>query len=508
MQTSLFLLPTEMLVGILQRLKVGDILSCAATCRRLHTVITDSVQLQYEVELFAAGMFDGAWGPDTLPIQDRRDRLQRYTIAWERLVWTNQISLPHLTGFAVPVSVSGDVFILSKIDSRAASVHVQQIPSALRAVDESHIVQFFPKDSPIFSAQLDSSQDLLVAVNGHPGPSMTKLHVRSLSTGEAHPRAGVHGFTQEMVSPGAGVREVCGDFLLDMITSPGGATTPTLRNWTTGFIEATAMTVRFARPIFLDTQHILYTAAGSGRDASDRARLCVTSLVPGRHGPAESYLYSFSLPEFLLYDVAFVDSRTSTLETGPAPHGCFYSDPADRLISIELIYINWTSKFIIDVPSRTLTQYIAAHPAAPGEPAVLVPWDAWGAHGARVTAYSVHSPMWWAVSGSRRATVSPRPGATDSETILTVLDYSLRRVARAVARGTENVVHESDVAAEHMREGFGELHTLLPCIATDIPVPDSMAGEGFRVSLCENGVLFATCEGRRNIIRDAWAYTI
>ncbi|KAI0061511.1 hypothetical protein BV25DRAFT_763306 [Artomyces pyxidatus] len=292
-----------------------------------------------------------------------------------------------------------------------------------------------------------------------------------------------------------------------MVPGSGGKSTPTLRNWTTGLIEATGTPISSARPIFLDTRHILYTAAGGRRDAADQARLCVASLVPSGHTPAQSCSYAFALPEFLLYGVSFVDTRACTLETTPARHGCFYSDPDDRLISIELIFIDWSGRFIIDVPARTLTRYIAAHPAVPGQPAAVVPWDAWGTHGARVTHCPGYTSMSWAISGSRRATLLPRSGV-DNTTMLTVLDYSPRRVARAIARGTGNVVRGSEVPAENTGAGFGALRTMLSCISTEIPVPDRLAGGMLRATICENGVLFTKRDARSNTVIDAWAYTI
>ncbi|KAI0061510.1 hypothetical protein BV25DRAFT_1826650 [Artomyces pyxidatus] len=166
MTDSLLLLPTEILIGILLALEVGDILACTSTCKHLHAIIVDSLQLQYEIELYASGMLDGARGPHTLPVQERLDRIERYTAAWEQLLWTDRISLPHLAGCISPAAVSGDVVVLPQLDGTAVSMHVQQISSALRAVDEYYVAQSTPTSSPFFGIQLDSAQDLLVVSNG------------------------------------------------------------------------------------------------------------------------------------------------------------------------------------------------------------------------------------------------------------------------------------------------------------------------------------------------------
>ncbi|KAI0061519.1 hypothetical protein BV25DRAFT_765015 [Artomyces pyxidatus] len=183
--------------------------------------------------------------------------------------------------------------------------------------------------------------------------------------------------------------------------------------------------------------------------------------------------------------------HASTVNTAPTARGCFSPDPADRLISITLSVARELTpgqRFIIDIPARTLTRYIDAHPAAAGTGPVAVPWDIWGPRGARVTAVP-EGDTDWSVSGARRATVHRGPDAE----ILTVLDYSPRRVARAVARGVAAVLHGAEVGAEHTG-GHGVLRTQLPCISTEIALPESVAIKGvwvLRAWICENGVMLA-----------------
>ncbi|KAI0055648.1 hypothetical protein BV25DRAFT_1735992 [Artomyces pyxidatus] len=255
---------------------------------------------------------------------------------------------------------------------------------------------------------------------------------------------------------------------------------------------------------FLDRRHIIYLPT-SRRNPGNLPHFSVMPFGPA----AASSCYTFALPEFMQHSVIFAFLATCPLETNPSPDGDFYSDPADRLISIEISNTNHgrQSRFIIDVPACTFTRYIAAHPVSPGNPTgtITVPWDAWGTHGARVTVLS-QLMMMGTISGSRRATWYRRP-ASDDPGVLTVLDYSPRRVARALAHGSTSVLHGAEVDAEYTGSDFGPLRTTLPCIASETPLPDSMAGI-VAAWICENGVLFTQCHPLSGEIVNARAYTI
>ncbi|KAI0065669.1 hypothetical protein BV25DRAFT_1581334 [Artomyces pyxidatus] len=197
----------------------------------------------------------------------------------------------------------------------------------------------------------------------------------------------------------------------------------------------------------------------------------------------------FELPEFIHDSVRSASLRACTLQTLPSPQACFYSDPANRLICVLLSTITGLLNFVIDVPACTLTRYIAAHPVQPGAPTVVVPWEAWGTHGARVTV-STGTARFGTISGSRRVTAC-WPSGADGHGVLTVLDYCPRRVARAIARGTAPVLHGAEVGVEFTGADFGPLRTTLPCIATETQLPDGIAQGRDIAWICENGILFA-----------------
>ncbi|KAI0055654.1 hypothetical protein BV25DRAFT_1736273 [Artomyces pyxidatus] len=501
---ALRLLPNEILLGILEMLHARDLLACNATCLYLRTFIANSVSLQYALELFACGMLESARRAHTLPVTERLKRLQLYTAAWKKLLWTGNVALSHLVGYKPTFSVSGDTLVLLHRGSFVtvdvvSRLCVQRLPSKLRTIDEHHVVHVVPGTLRLSNVKLDSAQGVIIVGEG-PLSRPTRTQVRLMSNGELHPLAYL---ANGGVAATARVHDICGDFLLE--ADHGPLRQPRLRNWKTGTVETSGMPLDFTSLFFLDRRHIFYMAT-SGRNLANLAHLSVVPLGPA--SPAPSSCYTFTLPEFMQYSVTFAYLRTCPLDTEPSPHGYFYSDPADRLISIVLSTMNRDRQdhFIIDVPACTLTRYIAAHPVSPGNPTVTVPWDAWGTDGARVTVLP-RITMMGTISGSRRAIVYRRSAPNDAG-VLTVLDYSPRRVARALARGSATVLHGAEVDAEHTGSDFGPLRTTLPCIATETPLPGGMAGIGVAAWICENGVLFAQCHPFSGKIIDAWAYTI
>ncbi|KAI0059704.1 hypothetical protein BV25DRAFT_1828684 [Artomyces pyxidatus] len=506
--TSLLPLPNELLLGILENLPVRDVLACNATCRHLRDLITDSVTLQYAIELFACGMLDGAQGPHTVPVPDRLDRLRHYAVAWERLLWTNHISLPHVAGFRLPLVVSGDTLLflhVADLDGMVSRAYVQRLPSALREIEEHRVIPRFPAHSALSDFNISSDQDVLVfgeLRSQHP----PRLHIRSLSTGEIHPLAGMLSVT-DAAAPITAIHDLHGDFLLEAVRVIGSPDKLNLRNWKSGVVEAEGMPISFEHAIFLDDHHIL-SVESSTYELHHSPCVHVTSLVTAKYAPAS---YVFALPDFMREIVTYADTYTRPLETTTAPRGCFYPDPADRLITIK-IETSQSGNFAIDVLASTFVRYIAAHPTSPDKPTISVPWNDWGTHGARITVDPrTHV---WTVSGARRAIVRRRDADHPAAT-LTVLDYSPRRVGRAIARGAANVLYGSegntDYAGLLFGPHYGPLRTLLPCIATEIPFPDDVVGDGsgmLRALICENGVLFARLDVQYNMISEAWAYTI
>ncbi|KAI0055775.1 hypothetical protein BV25DRAFT_1722914 [Artomyces pyxidatus] len=338
-----------------------------------------------------------------------------------------------------------------------------------------------------------------------------------MSTGDAHPLA--HG----EVVPEFGhsvILDLCGDYLLESLLTPGLALVSLVRNWKTGTVEskqqngyyqgAEAQDDMMSRHVwFLDDEHIIIEARSAHKRRSDTKCLLVVPFR--RRSKSDAPVYVFSLPGFLSGPESWWDCVIPGRASGHLHPGHFHADPDNRLISMYTAVRHRDGLqrlFVVDIPVQTFLSYVRAHPAAASQQ-VVVPWDAWGTRGARVTLVpaSPRQPG-MPVSGMRRIDVPVRPPYA-----VTVVDYHPRRVARAIARGDPAVVHGAFVDTEVAGLGEGRLHTLLPCLVTEVPLPEGLAQrveEGRPVSVWfdENGVLFVETRGADGTVKSVWAYTI
>ncbi|KAI0061518.1 hypothetical protein BV25DRAFT_764362 [Artomyces pyxidatus] len=179
-------------------------------------------------------MLDGARGLNTLPVRERLERLQRYTTAWEQLRWTSYVPLRHLVGCQPPSGIENDVIVVPRLCR--ASLCVQQIPSALRAITEYHSVYPVPFGLHLSTVVLDPAQDLIV-FEEVAAVHQSRIHAYSLFTGASHPLACTSA-VMNAIDMRARVHDICGDFLVGTVPLDHGTLlTPILRNWKSGNIE-------------------------------------------------------------------------------------------------------------------------------------------------------------------------------------------------------------------------------------------------------------------------------
>ncbi|KAI0062454.1 hypothetical protein BV25DRAFT_1915990 [Artomyces pyxidatus] len=497
-------LPDEILLDILEDVGYNVLLTCQQTCRRLNTLITTSVPLQYTIELAACGMLDGERGPNTLDIHERLRLLVLYDEAWRKLDWTRYSGLTHLVDRMLPLSVAGTALVLpSAIDilpGHPAPLLIQRLPSFLCGVEEQHnpFARLFPRFT-----RFDASQDLCVGLDiPSTHPTNGQCCLLSILTGDPHPLAH-NGGALELGH--AVLLDLCGDYLLESHYNSESL-------WislTDYYPGARSQAYWDHRGWFLDDKHILLDIRlFHGRSSHAKCLF----VVPFRHrSDGDAPVYMFSLPELL----SSVDRSWGYIipgrASGPLHPGHFHADPDERLISMYCVVLNRdqsTRYFVVDIPVQTFISYVRAHPAAAGQH-VAVPWDAWGTHGARVMlmpTYCRQNGM--LVSGMRRIDVP-----VHAPYAVTVVDYHPRRVARAIAREDPAVVHGAFVDTEKERLGEGGLRTLLPCIVTKIPLPDGPArcvqqGRPLSVWFDQNGVLFVETARMDRRVENVWAYTI
>ncbi|KAI0056623.1 hypothetical protein BV25DRAFT_1920866 [Artomyces pyxidatus] len=507
MHTRIFFLPDELLLRILENLDYKDVLACKATCLKLRN-ITTFVSLQYTVELAGCGMLDGKYGqPErALDITERLERLREYDAAWRELKWTGSMHLPHLTGQSFSAHTGPLVFCLPGTDRPHI---IQEVPSKLRGTREAH---YNFHSEPEERIKVDSSQDLVAYLEDE--FENTRYSLKSLSTGEPHPLAANLGVIPLGDSQAySSILDIRGDYLLEMgqFASPTGLFI--VRNWKTGLTELQKhMDIRDRpRCYFLDDKHVIFTVNTSFSHDPDDFLATSFRVLPFRRsegsttGTVADAAVHFLLPPFMHSQEFFATTDTSTRKGGLSP-AYFHGDPDDRLFSLSILKGaeaggSFRDHYILDIPSQTFTFYMRDHPTTGHS---VVPWDAWGPHGARVTRNDVDGAIRGrSICGMRRCHYKWK---SDEGTILTVMDYHPGRVARGLARigdgdGTA-IERGAHVGANYT--GCDPLSTTLPCLVTETLLPKTLG----RVVLCEDGIVFIKYDELFALVSDVWAYTI
>ncbi|KAI0056624.1 hypothetical protein BV25DRAFT_1903137 [Artomyces pyxidatus] len=505
--SHLLICPDEVLLQVLENLDHRAVLACQAACHRLKN-ITNAVSLQYTVELAACGMVDGMRCQETLSLSERLERLRQYDAAWRQLKWSDCTLLPHLTNDRVVIHVGAYKFgIFSKRNV------VQELPSKLRGLREEHY-----SCQSMRRIKVDSSQGLVVYIET---PAFDPLggvqyNLRSLPSGEPHPRAANLGIIKPSAWHKDHIVDIRGEYLLEFLQF-GETGRYIVRNWTTGLVEMQKemkFIVNGSSCRFLDDNYIfLDSFPTNSHFLSVDQRHESFHVLPFRRcegstsGTVHDTAVHFLLPAAVMNNELSFYMTTFSTGSGTAPmtpvH--FYRDPDDHLISTSIRVrddeAHTSRNYHFDIPAQTFTSYMQ-HNLATGQ--TVVPWEAWGPHGTRV----IEEPEFQeSVCGMRRCLYRQ----SDEGTILRVLDYHPRRVARALARRQDGdgivVEHGAHIEAGHT--GGDPLSTTLPCLVTETHIPHILGNNGGEIVLCEDGVVFTerrreVWEGYSNVL----AYTI
>lgn len=123
---KLLQLPSELVIRILSYLDLPPLISCLKSCRVLHTTISNSVLLQYIIELQAAGFENNS--NCTLNLSERLRRLKAREQSFLRFRpdFTKTIPIPH-DGLGI-YELSGGVFALG--ESSRKVLPFLKLPSA------------------------------------------------------------------------------------------------------------------------------------------------------------------------------------------------------------------------------------------------------------------------------------------------------------------------------------------------------------------------------------------
>ncbi|KAI0041247.1 hypothetical protein FA95DRAFT_1565539 [Auriscalpium vulgare] len=356
-------LPDELLQAILSDLDHHNILACQTTCCKLKTLVDSSMQLQYIIDLAAAGLCEG---PTARPfnISERLRRLRAYEAARAGPIALAELPfVPALVGNPLRVRVSVTTLITDVLEEDGhMRVYVQQMPSPVRGIEERHWSIRLAKRT--YVAAVDASQDMLVVIN-----PPRAVSILSLSTGERHSSATVTKIALPRDAYTVTHVEVFGEYLAAMCGRNADVWV-TIWNWRTADNEIELRSPRMG-PHFKSQSKFTFLSSTHIAIPSDRAEaILVYSFI--RTEEARPPPTVFILPKSASETLVML--RRCSDVAGTRHAGYFHPAPAARMFSLAITPAPWRSERLeLAVPAETLLAHVPA--------AKAVPWARWGPKG-------------------------------------------------------------------------------------------------------------------------------
>ncbi|RPD61698.1 hypothetical protein L226DRAFT_612298 [Lentinus tigrinus ALCF2SS1-7] len=393
-------LPSELLSSILCYLHFLDVLRCRQVCLRLKHAVDGDVRMQYKVELGAAGMEDELHS--TLTASERLAVLRKRQHAWKELAWLSQEDITAPEG-SVLWELYGGVFAR---DENRRTLHFAQLPSQLRRI-EGRKWALEDIGMRITDFGIDPAQDLLVIVEEVQQGSQCRFHLKSMTTGKAHPMA-----TSEILAhrPENSVFntysiQTSNEHLAVLLTRMTGddavrESELMVWNWKTGSMIMNVAGEDMNSFVFLTPNHILlltfrHSVNGAIYAYAPEPCLAVLDLDPA-HPNSEpilmtdiDYLCAFTYPD--LGEESDVIEMVLRADPGPgwlpSPSLAvpFSVSSENRLLVVTLQVMHGLrniSTLLSFIPSSTLLS--AINSLAPGERCRTFAWEEWGPDGSRL----------------------------------------------------------------------------------------------------------------------------
>ncbi|KAF8221337.1 hypothetical protein L208DRAFT_1328446 [Tricholoma matsutake] len=419
-------LPQEVLEEILRNLDCCSLLRACSVCRHLKTIIADSSELQYIIELSLDGMMDSS--SSALSHADRLAKLRDRRKAWSSLSWKKR-SVIQMRGLCHAYELVEGVFVKA---SGGLNFLASWLPSS---TDEGRQIRRGSLEMEARDFAIDPGQDLIIFVEEGDPPSLPdegkfiRLLIRTISTHEAHPAAEVDIF-QFFIAPdlhhGVVVSNIIiqiADDILAVFFSTGFHRL-LLWNWKEGILITDS---RFPG-------HELPDGAWDFSFISSRAYIITSTEDSGfiqintfdsEEGCRPVNIATLCLPE-LQEQVRVNFLYTHTGPFGTSMSDSFTTSPKSRLHVLTIQYLGYHhgshTRYCVFVHNRTFLAYVAYYQAGHSPANLYVPWRRWGPMCTRF--FAGHVPFTWLRYVQGQRVVCPQAPDTSTRT-LQVLDFNI-----------------------------------------------------------------------------------
>ncbi|KIJ13367.1 hypothetical protein PAXINDRAFT_170440 [Paxillus involutus ATCC 200175] len=303
------------------------------------------------------------------------------------MIWTHNATVPMREGQCW--ELSGGILAQSTSQNEISCV---QLPCKVKGIPEKRWTT--PFDFRIRDFTLDNSQDLIVLLepSGTLPNLLCKIHLRTLSTGEPHPRAAVPLMThapQSMHDDFSFLIQICGAHIAVLFIDQLGVVIPNIFlvwNWHSGQQKVYMRMLQFRSFAFMTEDLILAASVKSGNEP------CLVVLSIAACGnPIQAledmpYVCELGYPA-LKGEVEHILIRSEPTPTWRPPAGLavpFYASRKDFIFTINLRVMtdhDVRENTLLFVPLSTLLSQVALSYDAPQR---SVAWKEWGPKGTRM----------------------------------------------------------------------------------------------------------------------------
>ncbi|EPQ60476.1 hypothetical protein GLOTRDRAFT_135147 [Gloeophyllum trabeum ATCC 11539] len=435
-------LPPELILAILDQLDPVALLRIKSVCRLFKTLVEDTANLQYHIELAANGLVDGP--RSGLSATEKLDMLRKRQTAWDKLLWVDQKRVPMTNGHLY--ELYGGVLAQS---SGQRSLVFRRLPSHFRRIEE-RVWTIEDVGVSMRDFGMDPGQDLLVIIEEAEEPhKMCRIHLRKLSTGGPHPSTSdPHILLHRPVTrfPSSYNIQVCGDFVgVCFMGELEVGPELSIWNWKTRTLQMTLDGPIFCFA-FLSRCHVIVSL-----DTMPTQSLSVYNFVDREHGAVtvedETHTFKFMFPPYRS-PLAPVDIivRCDPCPDWTAPSDVpFYVAPDNRTYVVTLVYdvqFGTVGVYSLFIPAST---FLSRLPPPQGSYAASVSerqrdfaWTDWGPTGCRMLSSLRLSLSWvcwvygskfvsWDMGVSRGTLLRPK-----------IYDFNLRGLRRSESSAENN----------------------------------------------------------------------
>ncbi|RPD60155.1 hypothetical protein L226DRAFT_571143 [Lentinus tigrinus ALCF2SS1-7] len=396
-------LPEELRIRILRELKANDLLACQKVCRSLQATVLDPY-LQYVAALDAAGMKDGPPGGAAFP--ERSKALAQYEATWitGQFPWGFH-ALPSQVGEMHPYRWNGGVFVhFPSPDSGHARLAIHRPASFSSGISEKtwnidlsafvSCTEGINEVQDIVAYAVDTEQALLAVVLApQENYWLPRCYLLStFSVAELHPLAACNPLVAHR-APGLSDSGVWWpiystvsivDDLVGLHICLGSVSQLRVFNWRTGqFLWRSIRLNGHSRQLdfLVDTRYVARFAV-SGISLYD-----ITS-DGDPYKPNRGLVGHLELPKLARQpspDSPEIDIQRPAL-TSSDSFAHFECDPERTVFTLftKTIGTPPTKGVLIFVPITTILDFARSTLRSSLLPSPRVPWDDWGAHGARL----------------------------------------------------------------------------------------------------------------------------